>query len=137
MTVEIRALIEKGARSVVAAGKLFEGGDYDFAVSRAYYAMFYLAEAALLSHGMTFSSHGAVIGAFGRVFVKTGHLPAELHRALRTGFTERAIGDYDAKQVYPRERAEGVLDGAQRFVTAVREFLERDRPGETDSDERS
>lgn len=137
MSAEIDALVHKGHRSLTTAKKLFADRDYDFAVSRAYYAMFYLAEAALLSQGMAFSSHKAVIGAFGRVFVKPGHLPAEMHRALRKGFMERAIGDYDARQVYPRERAEGVLDGAQRFVTVVSEFLERDQPGETNPDERA
>jgi uncharacterized protein (UPF0332 family) len=123
MSIEIDALIEKGQRSLATAKKLCADGDYDFSVSRAYYAMFYLAEAALLSRGMAFSSHGAVIGAFGRVLVKAGHLPRELHRSLQHGFTERAVGDYDARLAYPRERAEALLDDATLFVTAVREYI--------------
>ena len=125
MTVEIRKLVEKGARSLTSADNVFQDGDYDFPVSRAYYAMFYLAEAALLSRGMTFSSHGAVISAFGRDLVKPGHLPARLHKTLHEGFMERMVGDYDAGEPYPRERAEGVLAGARDFVTAVRVFVER------------
>lgn len=101
MTVDVHALAKKGGRSLAAANKLFEDGDYDFAVSRAYYAMFYLAEAALLSYGMTFSSHGAVISTFGREFVKPGHLEADLHKNLHDAFTERTVGDYDATQPYP------------------------------------
>lgn len=126
MTVETLRLVDKGVRSLAAANKLFQGGDYDFAVSRAYYAMFYLAEAALLSRGMTFSSHSAVISAFGRELVKPGHLSKKLHEALHEGFTERAVGDYEVRESYPRERAERVLASARDFVAAVRGFLEGD-----------
>ena len=36
-----------------------------FAASRAYYAMFYAAEALLQSRGLAFSKHSAVHAAFG------------------------------------------------------------------------
>src|ERR1017187_10687086 len=39
---------------------------HDGAVSRAYYAMFHVAGALLLSKGMTFSKHSAAISAFGQ-----------------------------------------------------------------------
>lgn len=42
-----------------------KNGLYDFAVSRAYYAMFYIAEAFLLGQDLSFSSHAGVISAFG------------------------------------------------------------------------
>ena len=38
---------DKAKRSLKVANKLFESKDYDFAVSRAYYSMFYIAEAFL------------------------------------------------------------------------------------------
>jgi uncharacterized protein (UPF0332 family) len=44
--------------------------------------MFYIAEAFLLGEGLTFSSHSAVIAAFGREFAKTKRLPVEYHRYL-------------------------------------------------------
>ena len=125
MTAEIRQLVEKGIRSLASANNLFEDGDYDFAVSRAYYAMFYLAEAALLLRGLTFSSHSGVISAFGRELVKPGHLAQGLHRTLHDGFTERAVGDYAVKEPYPRGRARQVLESAKEFVTAVRAFVNR------------
>lgn len=40
---EVRELVGKAERSLAAARRLLEAGDYDFAVSRAYYAMFYVA----------------------------------------------------------------------------------------------
>jgi len=55
---------------------------YDIAVSRAYYVMFYCAEALLDADGLTFSSHAAVVSGFGRHFAKTGRVPSELRRHL-------------------------------------------------------
>jgi len=40
----IKTLVEKAERSLKAANLLFEKGNYDFSVSRAYYTMFYCAK---------------------------------------------------------------------------------------------
>ena len=53
MTAELEALIEKGRRSLGAARRLFGEGDYDFAASRTYYAMFYLAEELVTGQGQS------------------------------------------------------------------------------------
>jgi uncharacterized protein (UPF0332 family) len=45
-----------------AARLLAEGGFFDFAISRAYYSMFYIAEAFLLGERLAYSKHSAVIG---------------------------------------------------------------------------
>lgn len=44
---EIRGLIEKAQRSLRNARNLLDDGDCDFAIARAYYAIFYAATAAL------------------------------------------------------------------------------------------
>jgi uncharacterized protein (UPF0332 family) len=51
MTPEQGALLSKAHDSVRAAKLLSDAGLYDFAVSRAYYAVFYVAEAFLLGVG--------------------------------------------------------------------------------------
>jgi uncharacterized protein (UPF0332 family) len=58
------ALLRKAAESLRAAELLATNELFDFAASRAYYTMFYVAEAFLLNEGLTFSSHAAVISAF-------------------------------------------------------------------------
>jgi uncharacterized protein (UPF0332 family) len=58
-------LLLKARQSLNAAKMLLDNNFSDYAVSRAYYAMFYIAEAFLLGEGMTFSSHAAVTSAFG------------------------------------------------------------------------
>ncbi len=66
MISEQRALFQKAIRSLEAAKLLQQGGMIEFAASRAYYTTFYIAEAFLEGEGLSFSSHAAVIPAFGR-----------------------------------------------------------------------
>ena len=95
MTPEQAALIRKADRSIAAARTLAGEGHPDFAVARAYYAMFYLASALLLGDELAFSKHSAVIAAFGRHLVKTGRIGAEFHAFLREAQDQRNLGDYD------------------------------------------
>lgn len=72
---EIRELLEKARRSLHAAERLSQDGDYDFSVSRAYYAMFYGAWAPPLTRDIRQSTHSGVIAAFNQQFVQTGNRP--------------------------------------------------------------
>jgi uncharacterized protein (UPF0332 family) len=65
MIPEIVALMEKAQQSLQAAQSLRSDGYFNFAGSRLYYAMFYTAQALLLSRGQSYSSHAAVIAAYG------------------------------------------------------------------------
>ncbi len=49
MNEEIKALLKMAADSIKGARLLFDDELYGFAVSRAYYAMFYLVSAVLLT----------------------------------------------------------------------------------------
>ena len=67
MTPQQQALIQKAARSIQSAIGQNETGFPEFAASRAYYAMFYIASAFIEGEGLAFSSHAAVIATFGQV----------------------------------------------------------------------
>lgn len=75
-------LLQKARDSLQAAQLLVDNNLAAFATARAYYSMFYIAEAFLLGKGLTYSSHSAVISAFGREFARTKRLPVEYHRYL-------------------------------------------------------
>jgi uncharacterized protein (UPF0332 family) len=68
--------------------------DVEFAVGRAYYAMFYATEAMLGEKGLKFRKHGGVHGAFGEHFVKTGILDKKFHKWLIDAFNKRITSDY-------------------------------------------
>ena len=65
-------LLEKAERYIHSAELLAAEQDYDSAASRLYYAMFYVAQALLESLGQSYSSHRAVISAYGQHFAKSG-----------------------------------------------------------------
>ena len=122
---QIKALIEKARRYLRSAELLTQDGDYDSAVSRAYYAMFYSAEAVLLTKEMTFTSHKAVISAFGQYFVKTGIFDKWMGRELSIMFGERQLGDYESNFSISEDNAHHSLETAQEFVNQVAIWLEK------------
>ncbi len=62
----ISQIIDKAERSLKTAKEIFKTEEYDFAVSRAYYTIFYMAEAALMTKDLSYSKHSGVIAAFGQ-----------------------------------------------------------------------
>jgi len=93
VTTDQEELIQKAQDSLRAAKLLKENDLIDFAASRAYYAMFYVAQAFLIGIGLKFSKHGSLIAAFGQHFVKTGLIPAQYHQNLIKGYNKRVIGE--------------------------------------------
>jgi uncharacterized protein (UPF0332 family) len=124
MTSGIEALFTKARESLAAAQVLTKDGYYDFAASRAYYAMFYVASALLVDLRLSYSSHSAVISAFGREFAKTGRLDSKYHRWLIDAQDLRNIGDYGVGSQVPKEYAETVCDWAVQFIHAAETLLQ-------------
>ena len=72
----------------------FEHQDYIGAVNRAYYAIFYAANALLVTKGLERSKHSGVIAAFRQHFVKTGIVPTEYSDFYGAAMEDRHTGDY-------------------------------------------
>ncbi len=119
----IKALCEKSLRSLSAAEVLIKHGDFDFAVSRTYYAMFYMAEALLFLRGLSFSSHAAVIAALHKEFVSTGKMPRIMHTALHKAFDLRQKGDYLSDVEVTEDKARAILKSAYEFVEFARRLI--------------
>lgn len=94
MSEEPRTHLEKAEESLDVARSLLEDKHPEIAISRAYFAMFYLAEALLLERGLTFSKHSAVIAMFGQELARSGSVPVEFHRYLIDAQQLRLIADY-------------------------------------------
>jgi uncharacterized protein (UPF0332 family) len=120
---EIKSLLSRSKRYMKSAGLLMKDGDYESAVSRVYYAMFYCVEALLLTKELTFSSHKAVISAFGQYFVKTGIFPKEMSKSLTMAFEKRQFGDYEFTFVITEEDAEETIKRGKGFIAAVTKYL--------------
>ena len=123
MNPEVKALIEKAKRSQKAASNLFKDGDIDFSASRAYYSLFYIASALLLSRGLSFSSHSGVIANFGKEFSKTGVLDPKYYNYLIESQDRRNIGDYGIMVVVTEEQTKEILEWAKEFIKAAENYL--------------
>lgn len=121
----LQPLVDKGRRSLAAARRDYDAGDYDLTVSRAYYAMFHLAVAALRTRGAEYRRHAGVIAAFRDQFVAAGVFAPGLHVALGRAFGERNASDYGYAERVSQAAAHRILDDATRFVDEVEAYLRR------------
>jgi hypothetical protein len=80
--------------------------------------------ALLLSRSDSYSRHGELIGAFDRLFVRPGLLPAEFSAIGRRLFEDRQAGDYDPTADLGREEAERDIEDASRIIDAIERLLE-------------
>ncbi len=113
---------EELAAARLLAGKGFEAQ----AVSRAYFAAFFAAEAALMALGETRSKHSGVVSAFVRLLIRGGQLDEGIGRLLRSLFERRNEADYSPVDV-PAEEADAAIRDAERVVSAVKTWLAKPR----------
>lgn len=116
MTPQQQALLQKAARSIQSAIMQNESDFSEFAASRAYYAMFYVASAYLEGEELAFSSHSAVIAAFGQRFARTGRVPVHFHRYLINAMDIRTKADYNIEPNITKENAAQLIIRAEEFL---------------------
>jgi len=118
--LEIESYWDRARESLDAARELVVMGHFDIAASRAYYAAFYAASAALMSRGKGFAKHSAVIASVHRDLVRQGLLEPAHGKALSVLFELRAIGDYGASAHVSEAEAHDAIRLAGDFVQAAR-----------------
>jgi uncharacterized protein (UPF0332 family) len=116
MTDDQRELLEEAHDSIAAARLLLQNMYPGYAAARAYYAMFYVAQAFLEGEGLSFSKHSAVIAAFGQHFARTRRLPSQYHRYLIEAQALRQSGDYGQRNVVTFDQAETQIGRAETFL---------------------
>ena len=121
---EIQHLLNLAEESHDAAKGLIKLGHPRFSAAQSYYTVFYLAQALLLSKGLVFSSHSAVVAAYGKEFAKTGLLDSKFHRYIIDAQERREVGHYgDQQEEVTSEQAMESIQWAEEFMQAVKEYL--------------
>ena len=123
MRPEIARLMAKARASQRAAILLQSQSYLDFAASRAYYAMFYAAQALLLERDLSFSRHSAVIAAFGREFARTAVINPKLHRYLLDAQDMRNLGDYGIGPSITQDQLAQILASTDEFISEIEQAL--------------
>jgi len=118
-------LLHKAIDSIEAAEILLEIDKSEISAGRAYYAMFYIAEALLNEKELKFSKHSGVHVAFGEHFAKTKELDPKFHRWLLDAFDKRLVGDYSVDVAIDRDSAVAIINQAREFLEAAQIYLER------------
>ena len=118
-------LFEKALDNIEVAEQVLDMGKPEIAVGRAYYAMFYIAEALLCEKGLEFKTHGQIIGAYGKVYAKTGELDPKFHKSLRTGFDLRISGDYEVDTHISNDLVADTIHQAREFLEAAQNYLNK------------
>jgi len=125
MKPETPKFITKAKESLKASQILADQELYNFAGSRAYYTMFYIAEAFLWENDLSFSSHAAVIAAFGKEIVKTGIVSTQLHRQLINAQRKRTQADYGIEDdiQLSAEDTKTLIEQSQSFIELAESLL--------------
>jgi uncharacterized protein (UPF0332 family) len=118
-------LLEKASRSVQAAEHLAKNGDAEFAVGRAYYAMFYAVQALLNEIKLRSRRHSGVHNTFAEQFIRSGLIDKRYHRWLVAAFNKRITGDYSIDSDLTNEDASLLIGQAREFLGVAKEFLEK------------
>lgn len=121
------ASLSRSRQELAAAQLLIDNGFPAQAVSRAYHAAFYAAEAALLQIDEVRSRHSGVIAAVGRHLVAERGLDPEAGRLLRSLFERRSRADYETEAVPLAEGRRAVSD-ATVVVEAIEVWSARSSP---------
>ncbi|OGQ50734.1 MAG: hypothetical protein A3J24_09455 [Deltaproteobacteria bacterium RIFCSPLOWO2_02_FULL_53_8] len=120
---ESKSLLARSERYIKSAKLLMKDGDYESAASRAYYAMFFAAEALLLTKGYSTSTHKGVFSAFGEHFVKPGLFKRDFSKMLMRAFEIRQAGDYEYTFTVTRDEADVIIEDAERFLEATVQYF--------------
>jgi uncharacterized protein (UPF0332 family) len=123
MSPDTPKLLDKASRALHAAEVLLREDEVDFAAGRAYYAMFYVAQALLRESGLRFSKHSAVHAAYGEHFAKTTVLHPKFHSWLLDAYDSRIQGDYGTDVEATTKRVQEMIDQGREFLATARRHL--------------
>ena len=122
----IGAYLEKADQKLVVAKKLLASGDFDDAVSRAYYAAFHAVRALLLTAGQNPATHHGAVTLFNLLFIKTGTFERELGRFFTNLKDDRETADYELFANVDHGLAETAIMEAGRLLEEATAYLRRE-----------
>ena len=121
---EIQHFLKLADESHEVAKVLMDMGHVRFSAAQSYYTIFYLMQAMLLSKGLTFSSHSAVVAAYGKEFARTRILDPKFHRYILDAQELRETGHYGGEhEEVTEEQARASYQWADEFKQAVKAYL--------------
>jgi len=106
-----------------AESEFLQGTDYLVVANRAYYAVFYAANAILASRGLQRSKHAVVLSSFRDLYIKSGEIEAPYLRDYEEAMKRRHVSDYDLNPGINADFVRVGLEAAQRFLSRIERYL--------------
>ena len=119
----VKYRLERAVSSLEEAKYMANGGYYNSAINRLYYACYYAVVALLLKNGILAQTHHGVRAMLGLHFTSKDKLSAEDNRTFSTLFEKRHSSDYDdfvycdadmVNELYPK--AVAFIDSIKRLI---------------------
>ena len=120
----INVRLEKAEEDIITAKELLSLKRYRAVVNRAYYALFGITTAVLLTKKIERSKHSGVEAAFNQYFIKTGIIEIEYGKIFDYVRKKREECDYTAKSTIDKETAEEIVRDSKRFIKRMKDYLE-------------
>jgi hypothetical protein len=121
----IQAYLEKSKQKLEVAQALLNLKSYDDSASRAYYAAFHAAQAALVTESLRAETHRGLLNLFSLHFINTGKIDKKFGKFLSNLKDDREHGDYDVYSFVDEETARHAVQEAHEFIKEIENFLKK------------
>jgi uncharacterized protein (UPF0332 family) len=121
----VNYFFERAHESIDEAKYLRDGGYYNGAVTRLYYACFNAARGLLTANGIDTSTHNGVKSMISMNFIRKGLLSIEHGATLMDLFNQRHASDYEAYAYRDASSVEFLLPKAESFVNTVEQLASK------------
>lgn len=123
----VSELIKKTDTALLSSQTLLSNGDIEGSVNRSYYAMFYMANATILSlhpsrRDEIYKSHSGAITEFNKLLVKEGLVSKDIGKNLGQTFSHRINADYSFAAIN-NNTAKLALDKSKEFVNHTKTII--------------
>lgn len=123
MNEEIKLTLNESLECLTDAKIMVEQNRWKAAVSRAYYAMFHAAKAALLSIEETVYTHQGVNIQFSKHFVRTGIFEKSFVKSFSKMLDTRQKADYEIGFRANETDAQHAVSEAENFYNQINSYL--------------
>lgn len=119
----IKVRLEKAEEDIETAEELLSLKRYRAVVNRAFYALFSITTAVLLTKKLERSKHSGIEAAFNQYFIRNKIIEVEYGKIFDYVRRKREECDYNAKIIIDKETAENVVKDSRKFIRRMKEYL--------------
>lgn len=121
---EVVAYLQSAWQALRAAESEFMRGlDYQVVANRAYYAIFFAANAMMALEGLQSSRHLGIMGQFREKYIRSGVFEPSFMRDYVEAMKRRHTSDYDLQLASNADYVRVSIEAAQRFTSRVERYL--------------